>query len=315
MKYRVLNATLIPNVKCVPLREDESPDFSYLPIRDKHFAYDSNSHALLEIESFNDYLELRKNPPSPHIMANYKPSFELMLDKSVKSLCLNVLHDCNLACSYCFSYDTEIPLLSGETKTLGDLIEANQPVWVYSYDQKTNRIKPAKAYPVATRENAKLLEVEIDNGEKIKCTPDHRFMLRDGTYREAQHLQPNDSLMPLYRQISGDLKSEVSGYEKTYQPATDKYEFTHCWVAHEHQLAADYDNELNSLIYHAQKTTQHNTVHHKNSNKLDNQPDNLVWMKKLEHFFYHSVNFSETMKKFWADKKENDPEFIKPMGS
>src|SRR5262249_35308932 len=34
------------------------------------------------------------------------------------------------------------------------------------------------------------------NGARIRCTTDHRFMLRDGTYKQAQHLTTADSLMP-----------------------------------------------------------------------------------------------------------------------
>ena len=39
-----------------------------------------------------------------------------------------------------------------------------------------------------TRCKAKLVEVELDSGAKIRCTPDHRFLLRDNTYRQARDL-------------------------------------------------------------------------------------------------------------------------------
>lgn len=37
-------------------------------------------------------------------------------------------------------------------------------------------------------------EIELEDGSIIKCTPNHRFMLKDGTYREAQYLTENDEL-------------------------------------------------------------------------------------------------------------------------
>lgn len=43
----------------------------------------------------------------------------------------------------------------------------------------------------------------IDNYTVVQCTPEHRFQLLDGTYKEAQHLTREDSLMPLYRSIAG----------------------------------------------------------------------------------------------------------------
>jgi hypothetical protein len=56
-----------------------------------------------------------------------------------------------------------------------------------------------------------LLEVILDNGESIFCTPDHKFVTRDGRMVEAHTLRPGSSLMPLYRQL-------VRGYEAVYQP-------------------------------------------------------------------------------------------------
>ena len=42
----------------------------------------------------------------------------------------------------------------------------------------------------------------MDNGEEIICTPDHKFMTREGFYKEAQSLNSQDSLMPLHKRIS-----------------------------------------------------------------------------------------------------------------
>jgi DNA gyrase subunit B len=48
-----------------------------------------------------------------------------------------------------------------------------------------------------TKKDAEVVRVTLDNGEMIECTPDHRFMLRDGSYRQATELGAGDSLMPL----------------------------------------------------------------------------------------------------------------------
>ena len=53
-----------------------------------------------------------------------------------------------------------------------------------------------------TRQNVHIIHIELDNGEIIKCTDDHPFLMRDGTYKEAKNLCQNDSLMPLYRRAS-----------------------------------------------------------------------------------------------------------------
>ena len=68
--------------------------------------------------------------------------------------------------------------------------------------------------------NASLVEVTLDNGEVLRCTPNHKFMLRDGTYREAQNLVENDSLMPLYRRYPTEVKS-MKNYRQYYEPIED----------------------------------------------------------------------------------------------
>lgn len=37
--------------------------------------------------------------------------------------------------------------------------------------------------------------IELEDGTTIKCTPEHRFMLIDGTYKEAQYLTEEDEIM------------------------------------------------------------------------------------------------------------------------
>jgi hypothetical protein len=56
-----------------------------------------------------------------------------------------------------------------------------------------------------------LVEVELDNGGRIRATPDHLFMKRDGHMAAAHTLRPGDSLMPLYREL-------LQGDEAVYQP-------------------------------------------------------------------------------------------------
>jgi intein/homing endonuclease len=71
-----------------------------------------------------------------------------------------------------------------------------------------------------TRENQELVEITLDNDEKIKCTLNHKFMVRNGTYIEAQDLKEGDSLMPLYidKYIGSD--KNLKEYEIVMQPIT-----------------------------------------------------------------------------------------------
>ncbi len=99
----------------------------------------------------------------------------------------------------CFAGDTKVELYNGEQKTLAELVDMahrGARVDVFTVDAHRNvRIKPMRA-PRLVRRNDPVVKVTLEAGAEVVCTPDHRFMLRDGTYREAQQLKPKDQLMP-----------------------------------------------------------------------------------------------------------------------
>ncbi|MCA1564088.1 MAG: RtcB family protein [Acidobacteria bacterium] len=112
----------------------------------------------------------------------------------------------------CFTSDTLIPLADGRAYPIGELAGRGEEIFVYAISQE-QKIVVAKATAKKTRTNAPLVKVTIDNGREIFCTPDHEFMLRDGTYRQAQELTPRTSLMPF------DVKVEREDYVALGHPA------------------------------------------------------------------------------------------------
>lgn len=98
----------------------------------------------------------------------------------------------------CFSGDTKVKCLDGNSYSFKELVDSGKSeLWVYSKTPE-GKVVPGKAKNIRmTRQNSKLVEVTLDTGFVIKCTPDHPFMLRTGIYREAQYLTSGDSLMPL----------------------------------------------------------------------------------------------------------------------
>ncbi len=126
----------------------------------------------------------------------------------------------------CFTKDTEVYLTDGRKITFENLIKERERGvrhWAFSFNHKKKEIEIAEIEkPRKTKDNAILVEVTIDSGEKVKCTPCHRFMLRDGTYKEAQYLKKGDSLMPLYSKQSKE--KERKGYLKIQQPFKGSWE-------------------------------------------------------------------------------------------
>jgi deoxycytidine triphosphate deaminase len=117
----------------------------------------------------------------------------------------------------CFTGDTRVALVDQPAITFEEMTrrtEQGERFWGYSIGPTGQTIVTLLEAPryVAT-EN--VIEVEIDNGERIRCTPDHGFLLRDGRIVEADRLRVGDSLMPLYRH-------DLGGHEVVYQPHTGR---------------------------------------------------------------------------------------------
>lgn len=103
----------------------------------------------------------------------------------------------------CFVGDTLIPLVDGKYYPIKELAQKDDEFIVYACTP-TGKIVAASSTAKLTRKNAPLVKVILDNEEKIICTPDHQFMLRDGTYQEAQNLEFGTSLMPFYSERDKD---------------------------------------------------------------------------------------------------------------
>lgn len=110
----------------------------------------------------------------------------------------------------CFTGDTLIPVAEGNHYSLQELAETGKAVNVYSCDTYDGSGKTVVTQAISrlTRRNASLVKVVLDNGAEIKCTPDHKFMLRYGAYEEASNLEIGTSLMPFDAQIHGQIHAQ-----------------------------------------------------------------------------------------------------------
>lgn len=102
--------------------------------------------------------------------------------------------------SGCFTGDTKVSLFDGRELSFLELIDEygyNGKFWVYSCTSD-GVVVPGLAHSVhKTKVSTRIAIVKLDNGEEIRCTPDHRFMLRDGSYVGAKDLDSDLLLMSL----------------------------------------------------------------------------------------------------------------------
>ena len=142
---------------------------------------------------------------------------------------------------FCVSADTKIPLVDGTTKTIKELSDKTSfdGMYVYSIDP-SGKIVPGKVNSVWKVGTKQTVKITLDNQESLRCTLDHKVMLRDGTYIEAKDLVPGNSLMPLYRRydqahLPGKeqkhkvclnhkvVKVELCGIEDVYDMEVEKF--------------------------------------------------------------------------------------------
>lgn len=186
----------------------------------------------------------------------------------------NVLTVCLGKSTYarCFTGDTHVALVDGTSASFIELVdraEKGEKLFGYSADANGNLVVSELTAPRKVG-HEKVLAVQLDNGEVIRCTPDHKFMTRDGEYVEAQHLTDGQSLMPLYRGVT-------RGYEAVYQPNAGLMISTH-WLA-------DAWNLRNGVYSVAEEKIQRHHVDHMQRN---NRPDNIIRLSAKEHAAHHN---------------------------
>ncbi|MBU1203685.1 MAG: DNA gyrase subunit A [Nanoarchaeota archaeon] len=213
----------------------------------------------------------------------------------------------------CFTEDTKIALTDGRNLDFRGLIREHKKGkknYTYTINKRGNieiaEIKKARL----TKKDQKIMKVILDNNEEIKCTLNHKFMLRNGTYKEAKDLKPGDSLMPLYLRLSTEKdksKPSLQGYQMVHQPKTEE------WVSC-HSLADSWN--LKNNIY---GKSDGRIRHHMDFNKLNNNPCNIKRIRWKDHWSLHAEHASKLhkneeyrekiakgRKNFWKDPKNKE---------
>ena len=171
----------------------------------------------------------------------------------------------------CFSGDTKIALVDGTSPTIEDMAiryKKGEIFWGYSVNSAGEIICAKLEQPRYIGEDV-LVEILLDNNKAINCTPDHKFLMRDGSLVAACDLREGSSIMPLYRKTH-------RGYEAVYQPKLGRLNTTY--------RLADAWNIRNNIYPNTPNTHRH----HINYNKANNNPSNIIRMDASEHISHHN---------------------------
>ena len=203
-------------------------------------------------------------PPNSFALARTVEYFRI--PRSVLTVCLG-----KSTYARCFSGDTRVALVDGTAPTLEEMARRHQSgevFWGYSIGANGRLIVTLLDAPRFIGRDS-LLEIVLDNGERIRATPDHQFMRRDGRMSDAASLRAGDALMPLYRE-------SARGYEMVYQPLTG-----HLYPTHR---LADEWNLRNGIYVDTPGTHRH----HADFDRASKRPENIVRMPAPGHIRLHN---------------------------
>lgn len=185
----------------------------------------------------------------------------------------------------CLTGDTKIPLLNGTNPSILDLYNKHKfnprnngkdtIEYVYSYDTSSEEYTVGEMVRVFYTGKNPVYEITLDNGERIRATSNHHFMTRDKRRKSIDEgLSVGDSLMPFNRY------EDDNGYEHIYSPKSD---------------GSLIDSKTHRISMKYKRGSFKGVVHHKNFNKRNNDPTNLLLTNWISHRMYHAYKGKEVL--------------------
>lgn len=96
---------------------------------------------------------------------------------TVESMDIKITNKCDRGCKFCFTDDTMILMSDGTYKQIKDVHVGDT---VRSYNLKTQQFENQKVLDRFKSEAESLMELTCENGEVIRCTPNHKFLTARG---------------------------------------------------------------------------------------------------------------------------------------
>ena len=188
----------------------------------------------------------------------------------------------------CLRWDTKIRLTDGRDLTIKELseeVEQGKENYVLSCtpdgDFRVSKVIEGKK----TKTTGEYVRITLDNGEVINSTREHLFLMRDGNYKKAEELLPNDSLMPGYLSVDKDGRLMIK----------NNYSLNDVYI---YRLSDKYNIEMGVYVPESGPS-----IHHRDHNKLNDNPDNLVRLTKEEHGKLHKDEFLKNIHSDEANRK------------
>lgn len=195
----------------------------------------------------------------------------------------------------CFTGDTKVKLVNGDFNFIELIEKVEQGERLYGYGINNGQIEVQELIQPRLIEMSNIVRVYLDNNQYVDCTPDHKFLLRNGEKIAAGNLKSGMSLHPIYEYKDKNypviFDSVYASLQKNRQKA---FSVVHRMVARD-ILNAD-------PAWH---------IHHLDGDVENNHPSNIVLLTASEHAIIHNQENSHAQLGGQAFKKkwESNPEF------
>jgi len=189
----------------------------------------------------------------------------------------------------CITGDTLIAVVDGRNAVAIKLLaEEGNDVPVYCKDDKGLTVIRMMRNPRITGYNEKIYEVKLDDDSKIKCTGNHKFILRNKTSKEARELRNGDSLMitPKWQTTWAEIMGEEKKKRSIYWMLNNGMKNTF-----EHSFIYEQFNKC--------KIPSGYVLHHKDKDGLNNRKSNLELMLKDDHDSLHDISGDKNPMRIW----------------
>ncbi|MFA5397576.1 MAG: DNA polymerase [Methanogenium sp.] len=251
---------------------------------------DERIHPFCHLNTVSTYRSSSEKPNWQNIPAHDKEATKITRSGIMPSKGFKLLE-----WDYCLEKNTLVETIDGP-RTIKHIVDNyhKKDIYVYCFNKEEDRIGISKVTNgKMTKRNQPLLKIILDNDAFVLATPDHPFMLRNGTYKKAKDLQTNDSLMPFYSSI---LKTKGgTNYRRIFLKGKSRSSM----LAH---------NLIAKDIYNVNIKGSSLLMHHIDGNGCNNSLSNLQLMNRQEHMKIHAIQSWKTPKKkrtfSWQRSKE-----------
>lgn len=126
--------------------------------------------------------------------------------------------------AFCLDKDTIIPTLDGKTDTIETLLERSdngEDLYISSIDDNGEYLVNKVIDVWISGHVKKMIKITLNNDKYVITTPEHKYMLKDGSYKEAKELVVDEYLFNYKVKNIEDIKYVTE--QPVYDIAVEKY--------------------------------------------------------------------------------------------